>query len=130
MIEFLTFQTLILVLVKYFYEIDVVNLHLLTLIVLFGGFYFTYVKGFMVIMNYDITGILLQLSNIVFHFVPFWLIWTQYKLNKKDFLETILLVLIYKMIFKPRKVYYIRPKEYTKLIVLLTITSIFFYILA
>lgn len=130
MIEFLTFQTLILVLLKYFYNVDVVNLHLLTLIVLFGGFYFTYVKGFMVVMNYDITGILLQLSNIVFHFVPFWLIWTRYELNKNKYFETILLVLIYKLIFKPTKVYYIRPKEYAKLIILFSILSASFYILA
>lgn len=130
MIEFLTFQTFVLVLIKYFYDIDIVNLHLLTTIVLFGGFYLTYVKEFLVVMNYDITGRSLQIMNILYHFLPFWIIWTEYKLNKQNYLETILLILIYMVIFRPKKVYYIRNKEYLALLMLLTIISTTFYIFA
>ena len=126
--EFLTFQTIYLVILKHFYKIEFVNLHLLTMIIFFGGFYFTYVKKFMVFMNTDITGLPLQVSNIFLHLIPFLYVWRRYPIHKNYFLETIVYLLCYIYIFKPKKLYYMRPKEYIKMFGVLVFICVMFYI--
>lgn len=111
-VSFLTIQVCILVLLKFFFDINVVNLHLLSLIIFLGGCYITYVKQFIVFNNYDVSGEELHIGNIIFHIIPFIYIWSVYTLDKKYMLETVLFVIIYVYMYNPKTKYYIVDKEY------------------
>lgn len=127
MIQFLTFQTLVLIFLKSFFNIEFVNLHLLTFIVLVGGFYLTYVKEFIVFMNKDLSGISLQLSNILIHFLPFLYVWKTFDVHKNYIIETITMFTVYIYVFKPKKVYYIKDKEMLRLYGLFFVILVLFY---
>jgi hypothetical protein len=112
MIEFLTFQTFILVSLKYVYNIEVLNLHFLTFLVLLGGCYITFVKQFLVFRYYDenqidVSGRILTIFNILFHILPFLYIWLTSQPDRTMLLETYSYIICYYYLFDPRKVYFI-----------------------
>ena len=82
-VSFLTIQICILVLLKHFFDIDILNLHFLSFVLFLGGNYITYVKQFIVYKRFDISGKELCFGNIIFHIIPFLYIWSKYTLNKK-----------------------------------------------
>jgi hypothetical protein len=127
MIQFLTFQTCVLVILKHLFNLEFINLHFLTMMVLFGGSYITYVKEFVVIHKYDIGHRFTILLNLPFHIIPFLYIWKTYKINKKYLLETLLYLLIYYNLFNPSKTYYFIKHEMEKISIMLFIGLILFF---
>ena len=102
-VSFLTVQVCILIVLKHFFDIDVLNLHLLSFVIFIGGCYITYVKQFLVYNKFDISGKELHIGNLLFHIIPFIYIWSKYTLNKKYILETLVYVLIYVYMYNPKK---------------------------
>jgi hypothetical protein len=134
MIEFLTFQTIILVLLKLQYNIEILNLHFLTFLLLLGGCYITFVKQFLIIKygrhkQIDISGKVLKMSNILFHILPFIYIWLTYKTSRNMLFETYVYLLCYYYLFNPHKVYYIEDTMVYTLNSVLSIIAFFYYIL-
>lgn len=129
MIKFLTFQTLILVTLKIIYDIEFINLHFLTFFVLLGGCYITYIKQFLIIYNLDVSGKELDILNVLFHIIPFLIIWLRYDLKKKYILETYTYILCYYYIFIPENVYYLQDQNMIYLNIIIFIISILFYII-
>lgn len=127
-LSFLTIQICILVLLKHFFDIDILNLHLLSFVLFLGGSYITYVKQFIVYNRFDISGKELCFGNIIFHIIPFLYIWSKYTLNKKYILETLLFVLIYVYMYNPKKKYYITDKEYRLYGMYFILVAVLFYI--
>ncbi len=127
-VSFLTIQICILVLLKHFFDIDILNLHFLSFVLFLGGNYITYVKQFIVYKRFDISGKELCFGNIIFHIIPFLYIWSKYTLNKKYILETLLFVLIYVYMYNPKKKYYITDKEYRLYGMYFTLVAVLFYI--
>ena len=127
-VSFLTVQVCILIVLKHFFDIDVLNLHLLSFILFIGGCYITYVKQFLVYNKFDISGKELHIGNLLFHIFPFIYIWSKYTLNKKYVLETLVYVLIYIYMYNPKKKYYISDKEYRLYGMLMVLFILLFYI--
>lgn len=127
-VSFLTIQVCILILFKHFFDIEVLNLHLLSFIIFIGGCYLTYVKQFIVYNDYDISGKELHIGNLIFHIIPFIYIWSKYTLNKIYILETLVYVLIYFNICNPKKKYYFSDKEYRYYGILIFLLILIFYI--
>ena len=127
-LSFLTVQVCILIVLKHFFDIDVLNLHLLSFIIFIGGCYITYVKQFLVYNRFDISGKVLHIGNLLFHIIPFIYIWSQYTLNKEYILETLVYMLIYVYMYNPKKKYYISDKEYRLYGMLMVLLIILFYI--
>ena len=127
-VSFLTVQVCILIMLKHFFDIDVLNLHLLSFILFIGGCYITYVKQFLVYNKFDISGKALHIGNLLFHIIPFIYIWSKYTLNKKYILETLVYVLIYVYMYNPKKKYYISDKEYRLYGMFMVLFIILFYI--
>jgi hypothetical protein len=119
MIQFLTFQTCLLVLLKMYYNVEFINLHFLTLFVFFGGCYIAYVKQFIIIQKIDIGQRELIFFNLPFHILPFLYIWKTNTLNKNNLLETYLYLLVYYNLFNPSKIYSITKKEKRNLSILI-----------
>ena len=127
-VSFLTTQVCILIMSKHFFDISVLNLHLLSFVIFIGGCYITYVKQFIVFDELDISGKELHIGNLLFHIIPFLYIWSNYKLNKKYILETIVYLLIYVYMYNPKKKYYITDKEYRLYGMYFTLVAVLFYI--
>lgn len=133
MIEFLTFQTVLLVLLKHVYNFEILNLHFLTFLLLLGGCYITFVKQFLVIKysndkQIDVSGRVLAISNVLFHIIPFLYIWFNYKINKNMLLETYVYLICYYYLFDPHKVYYIENTMFYTLNSILCILAFVYYI--
>lgn len=128
MLTFLTIQVFILVILRILLNVEFLNLHLLTILVLFGGSYLTYVKEFIVIEEVDITGHYLHLGNLLFHIIPFVLIWSTYKFKKNYFFETIIYVLVYIYMFNPKRKYYIIMNDFSYLMTVAIIIVLWVYI--
>jgi hypothetical protein len=94
------------------YNIEVLNLHFLTFLVLLGGCYITFVKQFLVFRYYDenqidVSGRILTIFNILFHILPFLYIWLTSQPDRTMLLETYSYIICYYYLFDPRKVYFI-----------------------
>jgi hypothetical protein len=133
MIQFLTLQTVCLVLIKRIYNVDTLNLHFLTLMLLLGGGYITFVKQFLVVKygenrQIDISGRWLSLFNIIFHVFPFLYVWICFDANRTMLLETYLYLLCYFYLFRPHDVYYVEGEIRTHVNVFLCILAMGYYI--
>lgn len=133
MIQFLTLQTVCLVLIKRIYNVDTLNLHFLTLILLLGGGYITFVKQFIVVKygengQIDISGRLLSLFNVMFHVLPFLYVWICLDTNRTMLLETYLYLLCYFYVFKPHDVYYVDDEIRMHVNMLLCVLALGYYI--
>lgn len=133
MIELLTFQTILLILVKHVFGFEFLNLHFLTFLLLLGGCYITFVKQFLVIKyggdkHIDVSGRVLAVSNVLFHIIPFLYMWLSFKADRKMLLETYVYLICYYYLFDPHKVYYIENMIYYTLNIILCTIAFLYYI--
>ena len=129
MYQYLTIQTIFLLVIYLLFKVEPFNLHYLTSIILLGGCYITVVKDFSIFAGYDISGLPLSISNIFLHILPFLYVWTSKTLNKKNIILTYIYILIYVLLFKPfKKIYFFHFHEKNRILLALFIYTLIFHI--
>ena len=120
LLKYYTIINLIFVIIFLKTKIKIINLHLSTLFVFLVGIYLTYVLNKLVIsldsINFKKTyrDKELKLGDFLFHFLPFFTIWTFYDYNYSinETYSTLLIISIYFVLFNPFRLY--KVEEYQK----------------
>jgi hypothetical protein len=109
------------------------NIHLLSSIVVIGGWYITYfikelkVKGFN--LEYTLTGKWLIISDIIFHFIPFLIVFVCLPniYSTQESVLTILLILLYSIVYNTFKIYNVSTDLQKNEIIYIMLISVMFY---
>jgi hypothetical protein len=110
------------------------SLSLLTFIVMFMGLYISYINPRKYYVNYNgntiiIDGYTKNIIDIYFHIIPFFFIYFTYGIepffNNWKIIPSILLIILYNLIFCPEKIYHLPKQEIATISFLSLISYIF-----
>jgi hypothetical protein len=123
------YATLLTLILHFFYYQKMIeyssSMSLITCIVFVGGIYLTYIKPKLFLMpelNIRVEGYTLKLCDFIFHHIPFYYfiymhLTKQIVYKKDNFILGIILIILYFLLFDPRKLYNIEVNDIIKIII-------------
>lgn len=133
LLKYFTFINLCLIVVHIIHpKINVVNLHLTTLVTCFYGLYISYHQNKLYIrlqsIDLEITfvNLWLKVIDFVFHFLPFLYVWSQLEFNGQHIMLTMMVISIYYVLVDVKQIYGFDNEQHFKIILLLICTLFMF----